>query len=208
MSIYAVDIAAAPMGCWPHAKHSMKGKAMRLTTLMTQARVGLMALAFTVLSLAGVSTVHAVDLTSGLTAGTWSTITTRHNDEYSVIKATKLNAGTTSTTLDIPANVLATPRVYLFATTANDNGVSASIIQAPLNVAGVSVDGSSTVLTDTVSSTSALGSVTSAAPLISTTLDTSARYLKVIGANVSTTEVMDVRVEYRVPVKYRWYRQF
>lgn len=59
-----------------------------------------------------------------------------------------------------------------------------------------------------MSSTSALGSVTSAAPLISTTLDTSARYLKVVGANVSTTEVMDVRVEYRVPVKYRWYRQF
>lgn len=174
---------------------------MRLNRYLLTAAVALAALF-------GASQASAADLTTGLTAGTWSTISTRSNDEYSIIKATKLNASTTSATIDIPANTLNTPRVYLFATTANDNGVSASIIQAPLNVAGVSVDSSSTTFTDTVSSTSALGSVTSAAPLISTTLDTSARYLKVIGANISTTEVMDVRVEYRVPVKYRWYRQF
>ncbi len=166
---------------------------------------------FGLLAFAAFSALYSVPsfaLTNGLTAGTWSTITTRSNDEYSVVKATKLNASTTSATIDIPANTLETPRLYLLATTANDNGVSATIIQAPLSLVGFSIDGSSTVYTDAVSSTTALGSVTSASPLISTTLDTSARSLRVIGTNISTTEVMDVRVEYRVPVKYRWYRQF
>lgn len=185
---------------------------MRLTLTLTKARVGLLAFALTVLSLSGIQPAQAVNLDAALTAGTWSTITTRYNDEYSVVKATKLNATTTSATLDVPANVPATPRLYLHGVVTNDGGVSTSIIQAPLAMSGFSVDSSGTTLLDVVSTTTALGGtlggVNSSTPGISATLDTSTRALKVIGSNISTTEVLEVLVEYRLPVKYRWYRQF
>ena len=180
---------------------------MRLTSILNQARVGLMALALTV---ATVTAALAADLTSGLTAGTVNTISALSNDEFTVVQATKLNATTTSATFNIPANTLNTPRIYLFGTNTGAGGISPSITQAPLKLDGVTLDGdtTATVYTDTVSTTNVLADVTTAAQIISATLDTSTRQLRVVAANVSTSEVLDVRVEYRIPAKYRWYRAY
>lgn len=179
--------------------------------LLIQARARLVALALIALAVMQVQPAEAVTLDAALTAGTWSTISTRHNDEYSIVKATKLTTTVTSATLDIPGNTLSNPKLFAQAIVADAGGVSLSTVQTQL-AATFSVDASATVLTDVVSQTTALGStlggVNLANALISSTLDTSTRWLKVIGTNIATNEIVELQVEYRIPVKYRWYRAF
>ena len=156
----------------------------------------------------GAVTAQAANLTTGLTQGVVSTITTRHNDEYSVVKAFKITSATTGPVrIDVPANTLAAPKLYLYGTDTSAGGISPSIVQAPLPLA-VIPDGQSVSYTDPVSVTTALSDVTTAAKLASTTLDTSARRLDISATGITSTETLDGRLEYRVPVKYRWYRQF
>lgn len=152
--------------------------------------------------------VSAADLTTGLTQGVVSTITTRHNDEFSIVKAFKITSATTGPVrIDVPANTLAAPKLYLYGTDTSAGGISPSIVQSPLPLA-VIPDGQSVSYTDPVSVTTALSDVTTAAKLASTTLDTSARRLDVSATGITSTETLDGRLEYRVPVKYRWYRQY
>lgn len=150
----------------------------------------------------------AADLTTGLTQGQVSTITTLHNDEYSVIKATKITSSTVgNVSIDIPANTLATPKLFLIGTNTSSGGISITTYQAP-NAASVTPDGTSTAYTDTISVTTSFGTgVTAAAPLTSSTLDTSTRRLEISATALGAAEVLDARVEYRIPAKYRWYRQ-
>lgn len=174
---------------------------MRLNRYLLTAAVALAALF-------GASEASAANLTTGLTQGVVSTITTRHNDEYSVVKAFKITSSTTGNlSIDVPANTLAAPKLYLYGTDTSSGGISPTAFQAPLPIS-VTPDGSGVSYTDPVSITTALASVTSAANITSLTLDTSTRRLDISATNVAGSETLDGRLEYRVPVKYRWYRQF
>lgn len=164
--------------------------------------------AFAAFAFVGVDA-KAADLTTGLTQGTVSTITTQHNDELSVIKAVKITSSTTgNVTIDIPANTLATPKLFLFGTDTSSAGISVTTYQAP-NAASVTPDGSSTAYTDTISLTTSYGTgITAAAPISVTALDTSTRRLEISATALGAAETLDARVEYRIPAKYRWYRAY
>lgn len=150
-------------------------------------------------------TANAADVSNTLTAGTWSETRKLVGDVYQVTKMTRLtNAVSTTARLDIPANALQDAKVTLAGSSLNANGVSNTLYLYP-TPADFKLTGGTTSYTDLVSVTTTLADTTSAAPVTSGTVPgVYAGLVLTGGATISTSEVLDVRVNYTVPKACRW----
>lgn len=163
----------------------------------------LLSLAVLGVAMLAAQAVQAVTLDSVLTAGSWKETNELCGDVRCVVQSTKLTATTsTSAVLELPGNALGTIKLQVEGQTLNAGGISPSYTLAPLP-AEFPVGGLSGVYTDNVSRTFSLADVTSAAASTSATIDVGQRQLSVAAANVSTSEVLQLRVIYQQPGRSR-----
>lgn len=148
---------------------------------------------------------NAADVSNTLTAGEWSQTTNLVGDVYQVTKLTRLtNSVSTSDILEVPSNAIGDIRLSLFGGTLNDNGVSNTVYLYPTPTS-FKLSGSTTSYTDAVSVTTSLADLTSSAVSTSMTIPLEYAGFKLTGgSSISTSEVIDVRVNYMTPKACRW----